>query len=136
MEPAVYADGALHREQKELIAVGTPVVKDCESCMQRHIEHAVTAGATFEEVFEAVEVAIELDGGRATVSARLALEVMDSLNLASRAGRFAWWGMLQLADARLRACFSPFSRPDYGSNRSQSSRGTVGHRSPRRPKMR
>jgi|SRR5208283_1533480 len=84
MERAAYADGALPKKHKELIAVGISVVKNCESCMQWHIEQAVAAGASFEEVFEAVEVAIEMGGGRATVSARFALEVMDSLKLAPR----------------------------------------------------
>jgi AhpD family alkylhydroperoxidase len=79
MERAAYADGALPKKQKELIAVGISVVKDCESCMQWHIEQAAAAGATFEEIFEAVEVAMEMGGGRATVSARFALEVMDRL---------------------------------------------------------
>jgi AhpD family alkylhydroperoxidase len=79
MERAAYTDGALPKKHKELIAVGISVVKDCESCMQWHIEQAIAAGAAFEEVFEAVEVAIEMGGGRATVSARFALEVMDSL---------------------------------------------------------
>ena len=82
MERAAYADGALAKKHKELIAVGISVVTNCESCMQWHIEQAVAAGASFEEVFEAVEVAIEMGGGRATVSARFALEVMDSLKLA------------------------------------------------------
>jgi alkylhydroperoxidase/carboxymuconolactone decarboxylase family protein YurZ len=57
------------------------VARDCESCMQWHIEQAAKAGASFEEILEAVEVAIEMGGGRATVSARFALEVMDSIGL-------------------------------------------------------
>ena len=81
MEKAAYADGALPKRQKELIAVGISVARDCESCMQWHIEQAAKAGASFEELLEAVEVAIEMGGGRATVSARFALEVMDSIGL-------------------------------------------------------
>jgi AhpD family alkylhydroperoxidase len=81
MEKAAYSDGALAKKQKELIAVGISVVKDCESCMQWHIEQAAASGATFEELLEAVEVGIEMGGGPATVSARFALEVMDSLEL-------------------------------------------------------
>ncbi len=76
MEKAAYADGALTRKQKELIATGISVVTDCESCMQWHIEQAAAAGATLDEVLEAVEVAIEMGGGRATVPARFALDVM------------------------------------------------------------
>jgi len=79
MEKAAFTAGALQKKDKELIAVGISVVKNCESCMQWHIEQASAAGATFEEIFEAIEVGIEMGGGPATVSARFALEVMDSL---------------------------------------------------------
>jgi AhpD family alkylhydroperoxidase len=79
MEKATYADGALPKKQKELIAVGISVVNNCESCMQWHIEQAAAGGASFQEIWEAVEVAIEMAGGPATVSARFALEVLDSV---------------------------------------------------------
>ncbi len=79
MEKAAFTAGALRKKDKELIAIGISVVKNCESCMQWHIEQASVAGATFEEIFEAVEVGIEMGGGPATVSARFALEVMDNL---------------------------------------------------------
>jgi AhpD family alkylhydroperoxidase len=79
MEKAAYADGVLPKKAKELIAVGISVVADCESCMQWHIEQAARAGASMREVLEAVEVAIEMGGGPATVSARFALEVMENV---------------------------------------------------------
>jgi AhpD family alkylhydroperoxidase len=79
METAAYADGALSKKYKELIAVGISVVMDCESCMQWHIEQAIKAGANQHEVLEAIEVGMEMGGGRATVSARFALEVMDKV---------------------------------------------------------
>jgi AhpD family alkylhydroperoxidase len=78
MERAAFQDGALPRKHKELIAVGISVVIDCESCMQWHIEQAASAGASEREVFEAVEVGIEMAGGPGTVSARFALEVMEA----------------------------------------------------------
>ena len=81
MESAAYSDGALPKKQKELIAVGISVSKDCESCMQWHIEQAAASGASFEEVLEAIEVGIEMGGGPATVSARFALEVMENIGL-------------------------------------------------------
>lgn len=79
MEEAAFSDGELAKKNKELIAVGISVVINCESCMQWHIEQAVQAGANEKEVLEAVEVGIEMGGGPATVSARFALEVMDSV---------------------------------------------------------
>lgn len=76
MEKAAFSDGALPKKTKELIAVGISVRTNCESCMQWHVEQAAVAGATMREVFEAVEVGMEMGGGPATVSARFALEVM------------------------------------------------------------
>ena len=77
MEKAAYSDGALPKQVKELIAVGISVEKNCESCMQWHIEQAAAAGAGMQQILEAVEVGIEMGGGPATVSARFALDVMD-----------------------------------------------------------
>lgn len=59
--------------------MGISVVMDCESCMQWHIEQAAEAGASMQEVLEAVEVGIEMGGGRTTVSARFALDVMEDV---------------------------------------------------------
>ena len=79
MERTAYADGALQKKHKELIAVGISVVIDCESCMQWHIDQAAQAGASEREVLEALEVGIEMGGGPATVSVRFALEVMEQV---------------------------------------------------------
>jgi len=80
LEEATYADGALKKKDKELIAVGLSVATNCESCMEWHITKAVKSGATFREVLEAIEVAIEFGGGKATVSARFALEVLSNIS--------------------------------------------------------
>ena len=79
MERATFANGALSKQSKELIAIGISVQINCESCMQWHIEQAAADGASYEEVLEAVEVGIEMGGGPATVAARFALLVMDSV---------------------------------------------------------
>lgn len=79
MEAATYGDGALSRRQKELVAVGISVAKDCNACMQWHIAQAASAGATGQEILEAIEVGMEMSGGPGTVSARYAIEVMNSV---------------------------------------------------------
>jgi len=79
LEKAAFSDGALPGKIKELIVLGISVVVNCESCMQWHIDQAAKAGASMEEVLEAVEVGIEMGGGPATVSARFALEVMKGV---------------------------------------------------------
>ena len=84
MQKVAYEDGALAKRYKELTAVGISVAIECESCMQWHIEQTAAAGASFEEILEAIEVAIEIGGGPATVSARFALEALDSVIKPSR----------------------------------------------------
>jgi AhpD family alkylhydroperoxidase len=84
MEQRAFSAGALEHKTKELIAIGISVRIDCESCMQWHIERAAAAGATMQEVLEAIEVAIEMGGGPATVSARFAVEVLDRTYSADR----------------------------------------------------
>ena len=79
LEEVTYADGALKKKDKELIAVGVAVATNCESCMEWHITEAANSGATLREVLEAIEVGIEFGGGKATVSARFALEVIDTV---------------------------------------------------------
>lgn len=79
MEKAAFSDGELPKKAKELIAIGISVVVNCESCMQWHIEQAALAGALEREVFEAIEVGIEMGGGPATAHARFALAVMASV---------------------------------------------------------
>jgi AhpD family alkylhydroperoxidase len=79
MENAAFSDGALKKKEKELIAIGISVRIDCESCMQWHIEQAAAAGATYDEILEAVDVGIEMGGGPATVSVRFALQVMEAV---------------------------------------------------------
>lgn len=59
---------SLTRAVKELIGVGIAAYVYCEPCLTWHIREAQKAGATEDQVVEAVEVAIEMGGG--TVVAR------------------------------------------------------------------
>jgi len=78
MEEKTFSEGALSKKHKELMALGIGVITNCESCMQWHMEQAVQAGATQQEIIETLEVAIEMGVVPATVHARFALEVMDT----------------------------------------------------------
>jgi alkylhydroperoxidase/carboxymuconolactone decarboxylase family protein YurZ len=59
MERANYADGALTKKSKELIAIGISVVINCESCMQWLLNKRPRR-ALRREVLEAVEVGIRV----------------------------------------------------------------------------
>jgi AhpD family alkylhydroperoxidase len=77
LEHEAFADGALKKAGKELIAIGISVVINCESCMEWHIGEALRAGMAEEQILEAIEVGIEMGGGPATVSARFAMKVLE-----------------------------------------------------------
>jgi AhpD family alkylhydroperoxidase len=79
LERAAFSEGALPIKVKELIAVGISAAVNCESCIQWHTEYAMKAGATEQEVLEALEVAMEIGGGRAVATARIAVDVMHRL---------------------------------------------------------
>jgi AhpD family alkylhydroperoxidase len=81
MERLAYQPGALSKKHKELTGLGIALVMNCESGMQWHVEQARIAGASFEELLETIEVAIEMGGGPAVVSSRFALEVMESIGV-------------------------------------------------------
>jgi len=80
LEKATYCDGSLSTKVKELIAVGISAAVNCESCIQWHTEYAIKAGASEEEIMEALEVAMEIGGGRAVSTARIAVNVMESIS--------------------------------------------------------
>jgi len=77
MDQKTYRDGALAKVQKELIAVGISVTKNCESCMEWHISQALDGGATPEQIIEAVGVGMEMSGGPGTVYARFAMAALE-----------------------------------------------------------
>ncbi len=84
LQKAAFCDGELSKMHKELIAVSISVVINCESCMEWHIHQALLMGATEPQVMEALEVAMEMGGGPATVSARFALQVLEYYQTNSR----------------------------------------------------
>lgn len=77
MEKAAYASGVLEKKYKELTAIGISIVIDCESCLEWHIRQALHAGATHDQILEAIEVGMEMGGGPATVTSRFALKVLE-----------------------------------------------------------
>ncbi len=70
-------DGALSIKHKELIALGMAIVLRCAGCIQAHVKGALDAGATREEIYETIGVAILMSGGPGTSYGSVAMEVMD-----------------------------------------------------------
>jgi AhpD family alkylhydroperoxidase len=77
LEEAAYTAGTLEKQTKELIAIGISIIMNCESCMEWHISQALKDGASKEQIFETIGVAIEMGGGPATVVSRFAVKVLE-----------------------------------------------------------
>ena len=62
---SVLKEGILDTKTKELVAVGTAITARCKYCIAIHVEKALNAGASKEEILEVSTVAILMGGGPA-----------------------------------------------------------------------
>ena len=74
---AVFADGALDKRMKQLIAVACAHVTQCPWCIDGHVKGARRAGATPEQIMEAIWVAAEMRAGGAYAHSALALDTIS-----------------------------------------------------------
>lgn len=74
---AVFADGALAAKMKQIIAVAVAHVTQCPYCIKGHTKAALRAGATQEELMEAIWVAAEMRAGGAYAHTALMLETAE-----------------------------------------------------------
>ena len=72
-----FRPGALETMVKELIAVAISICVKCEPCIDHHVREALRHGASEQQIVEAMEVAMEMGGGPATVQARVALACLE-----------------------------------------------------------
>jgi AhpD family alkylhydroperoxidase len=73
---AAFADGALPRKSKQLIAVAVAHTTQCPYCIRSHTQAAMREGATESEIMEAIWVAAEMRAGGAFAHSVIALEAM------------------------------------------------------------
>ena len=73
---SVFADDALPSKTKQLIAVAAAHVTQCPYCIRGHTELAVKAGASGEEIMEAIWVAAEMRAGAAYAHSALAIDTL------------------------------------------------------------
>ena len=74
---AVFAEGALDARTKQIIAVAVAHVTQCPWCIEGHVKAARRAGATQEQIMEAIWVAAEMRAGAAYAHSIKALDVME-----------------------------------------------------------
>jgi AhpD family alkylhydroperoxidase len=73
---SVFAAGALPTRTKQIIAVAVAHVTQCPYCIRSHTQTALNAGATKNEIMEAIWVAAEMRAGAAYAHSALALDTM------------------------------------------------------------
>lgn len=76
----VFKEGDLDKKTKELIAVAVAHVTQCPYCIKAHTKGSKRAGATNEEIMEAVWVAAEMRAGAAYAHAGIALDEMEKMD--------------------------------------------------------
>jgi AhpD family alkylhydroperoxidase len=64
-DKAALAEGAIPKKYKELMAIAIALTTQCPYCIEVHKQAAVKAGATEQELAEAVHVAAALRAGGA-----------------------------------------------------------------------
>ena len=84
LEERAFNDGALNKKTKELMALSISIVTKCEPCMEWHLDQALQSGATDEEIYETIDVAIEMGGGQAGAYARFVLKALEYFKARNR----------------------------------------------------
>lgn len=77
LEERALRDGALTKKAKELMALSLSIVTKCEPCMEWHLDQALQNGATDAEIYETIDVSIEMGGGQAGAYARFVLRALE-----------------------------------------------------------
>ena len=75
----VYQDGALSLKIKRLIALACGLQAGCTRCVQGQTKDAIAAGATKDEVLEAVSVAVVMGGTAVSAETWRVAKVLEEL---------------------------------------------------------
>ena len=72
-----FEEGALPLKVKELIAVGAAHITRCPYCIETHVQKAQKAGASDEEIAEAVFIAMAMNAGSSFAHATVSMEALE-----------------------------------------------------------
>ncbi len=84
LDGVVGRDGAIPRKYRELMAIAVACTTQCPYCLDVHTRNAKQAGASRQEVAEAVFIAAALRAGAAATHGTLALKLFDGHPLAPK----------------------------------------------------
>jgi len=72
-------ESTLSRKMKELIAIGVAHTTQCPYCIEGHVRAAKKAGASDQEISEAIFVAAALRAGGAFAHSTIAMRVLNEM---------------------------------------------------------
>jgi AhpD family alkylhydroperoxidase len=75
----VMKPGAISVREKELVALGIGMALRCEPCIYTHVEKALKAGATRDQIIETAGVAVMMQGGPTYTYLPKVVEALDAL---------------------------------------------------------
>ena len=76
---SVMKPGAMSVREKELVALGIGMAIRCEPCIYIHVEKALKAGATREQIMETAGVAVMMQGGPTYTYLPVVVEALDAM---------------------------------------------------------
>lgn len=79
LDDSAYADGAIDKKHKELMGLAISVLSRCNECIAYHLEGCLQAGATHEQIVEAIKIGV-IGGGSITYpNARFAIKTLEEM---------------------------------------------------------
>ena len=77
LDTKAYEPGALDAKTKELLGLASSMVLRCDDCIAYHIDQAVNAGASDEELFETFDIALIVGGSIVIPHLRRAVSFLE-----------------------------------------------------------
>ena len=72
-------DGVIPVKYRELISIAVALTTQCAYCIESHIQNAIQAGASKEEIAETVFIAAALRAGGAVGNGLMAIRMFDEM---------------------------------------------------------
>jgi len=82
LDTKAYVAGALPAKTKELMGLVASMVLRCNDCIFYHLDRSVAEGATREELYEAMNIALIVGGSIVIPHLRFAFEAIEKLTSA------------------------------------------------------
>ncbi|MBD3224756.1 MAG: carboxymuconolactone decarboxylase family protein [Caldithrix sp.] len=79
LDHKAYLDGAIPAKYKELMGLVGSMVLRCNDCVFYHLDRCVNEGASREELYESMNIALIIGGSIVIPHLRYAFEILDEL---------------------------------------------------------